>query len=52
MLVLNQHIISELKEYVSHPALHPGPNGEWGVWEALVSWIQVRPLSHQGIDKC
>lgn len=36
-----QLTITELEEYVSHPALHPGPNGEWGVWEALVGWIEV-----------
>ncbi|KAK4293582.1 hypothetical protein Pmani_033737 [Petrolisthes manimaculis] len=29
----------DLVEYVSHPALYPGTEGEWKVWEALVSWI-------------
>ncbi|XP_045128596.1 kelch-like protein 30 isoform X1 [Portunus trituberculatus] len=36
-----QLAVNELKEYISHPALHPGTSGEWGVWEALVSWIEV-----------
>ncbi|XP_071537292.1 kelch-like protein 24 isoform X1 [Panulirus ornatus] len=32
--------LSEMVEYISHPALFLGPNGEWTVWEALISWIE------------
>lgn len=36
----HQLAINELIDYISNPALYPGPEGEWAVWEAVVSWIE------------
>ncbi|XP_042211801.1 kelch-like protein 24 [Homarus americanus] len=40
--------LSELVEYISHPALNPGPGGEWTVWEALASWVEENEIERGG----
>ncbi|XP_045597657.1 kelch-like protein 38 isoform X2 [Procambarus clarkii] len=40
--------LCELIEYVSNPSLYHGPGGEWTVWEALLSWIQVNEAERSG----